>query len=253
MSNFGQYEPSRHKKRTRARGWILKQDLPRSPRADAVIADLLDRLAQHHREDTLPRGPRGLFYDLRPSGIPDNPRGAIYTKHPAADQTGRGGLAATPEYVTEILKLMRRVWDPDTGEWLVPEDWISDGRMPDPVRPSEVENADEATRIVRSYLKRLLLARQAGQKVYLELRTEAADLMPRIARVANPYGVWVYSGSGMDGLKTKKEAAQRAAEREVPTLIGHLADLDDSGGNIADAFAEDASAFSQWHRDYEQV
>jgi hypothetical protein len=48
----------------------------------------------------------------------------------------------------------------------------------------------------------------------------------------------------MDGLKPKKEAAERAAQREVPTLIGHLADLDTAGGDIADAFAEDALAFA---------
>jgi hypothetical protein len=73
--------------------------------------------------------------------------------------------------------------------------------------------------------------------------------MARVARVALPYGVRVYSGSGMDGLKPKKEAAERAAAREVPTLIGHLADFDISGGDIADAFAEDTIAFVHWHRD----
>ena len=54
----------------------------------------------------------------------------------------------------------------------------------------------------------------------------------------------------MDGLKPKKEAGARAAGRKVPTLIGHLADYDRSGGDIADAVAEDALAFALWHRDY---
>jgi hypothetical protein len=53
----------------------------------------------------------------------------------------------------------------------------------------------------------------------------------------------------MDGLKTKKEAAERAARREVPTIIGHLADFDKAGGDIGDAFAEDVKAFSEWHRE----
>jgi hypothetical protein len=48
----------------------------------------------------------------------------------------------------------------------------------------------------------------------------------------------------MDGLKPKKEAAERAARRSVPTLIGHLADCDLKGGDIHDAFAEDAIAFT---------
>jgi hypothetical protein len=84
-----------------------------------------------------------------------------------------------------------------------------------------------------------------------EIRCEAADLMARIARTARPYGVAVYSGGGMDGLKGKKEAAERAAECEVLTLIGLLSDYDLAGGNIRDAFAEDAIAFTDWHREYQ--
>jgi hypothetical protein len=63
------YHPSRQKSRTRDRGWILASKLPRSPTADAVRADLLDRLHQHYEDDILPRGGRGIFYDLRPHGI----------------------------------------------------------------------------------------------------------------------------------------------------------------------------------------
>jgi hypothetical protein len=55
----------------------------------------------------------------------------------------------------------------------------------------------------------------------------------------------------MDGLKGKKEAAERAAARDVPTLIGHLADYDQAGGDIRDAFSEDAIAFTDWHREYQ--
>jgi hypothetical protein len=53
----------------------------------------------------------------------------------------------------------------------------------------------------------------------------------------------------MDGLKPKKQAAYRAAWRDVPTIIGHLADYNKAGGNIADAFAEDSKAFCDWHRE----
>jgi hypothetical protein len=247
-NSSGIYIPGRQKGRTRDRGWIRLSDLPRSPKADAVRADIMDRLRQHAREDTLPRGGRGLFYDLRPHGMPGNSRGVTYTKHPKTK--GPNSMEANPEYVTDLLSQMRRVWDPDTGEWLVPEDWISDSRMPDPLRPSEVLDANMAASVVANYIAKLWLTRQAGQRVYLELRCESQDLMTRIERVAKPYGVWVYSGSGMDGLKAKKEAAERAAERQVPTLIGHIADLDRSGGDIRDAFAEDALAFTDWHRDH---
>jgi hypothetical protein len=246
------YIPSRsNKKRCRPRGCILFEDLPRSPKAEAVRADILDRLRQHDAEDTLPRGGRGLFYDLRPHGLPGNPRGVTYTKHPI--DKGRNSMQATPEYVTEQLALMRRVWNPETEEWLVPESWIADSRMPDPLAPTETSDAVNAAHVIASYIRRLWLARQAGQPAYLELRCEAADLMPRVGRVALPYGVHVYSGGGSDGLKPKKEAAERAARRGVPTIIGHLADYDEDGGDIADAFAEDALAFTDWHRDNEDA
>jgi hypothetical protein len=42
---------------------------PTTPKQKAVLADLIARYKQHEREDTLPRGPRGIFYDLRPNGM----------------------------------------------------------------------------------------------------------------------------------------------------------------------------------------
>jgi hypothetical protein len=240
-----EYIPTRQKKRPRPRGTILVSQLPGSPKARAVRADILDRLAQHAREGTLPRGPRGLFYDLRPRGIPANPRGVSYLKHP---QEGAQGMEASPGYVADQLALMRRVWIPETGEMMIDEDWIADAHAPEPEGPSEVADAAEAAETIAIYLRHLKLARQAAQPFYLELRSEAGDLVPRLARVAGGYGVTVYSGGGMDGLKPKKEAARRAARREVPTIIGHIADFDIYGGNIADAFAEDAIAWTEWHR-----
>ena len=59
--------------------------------------------------------------------------------------------------------------------------------------------------------------------------------------------MWVYSARVAIRLKPKKEAAKRAAERTVPTLIGHLGDRDEDGNDIHDAFAEDGSAFTEWH------
>ena len=42
---------------------------PPSHWENLLLDDILDRLAQHSREGTLPRSPRGLFYDLRPHGM----------------------------------------------------------------------------------------------------------------------------------------------------------------------------------------
>jgi hypothetical protein len=56
---------------------------PRTARQKGIAADVLARYQQHEREDTLPRGPRGIFYDLRPDGMGN---GVTYrkpdSKHP---------------------------------------------------------------------------------------------------------------------------------------------------------------------------
>ena len=221
MNPLSDYKPSRQKSRTRDRGWIRARDLPRSPKADAVRPDILDRLRQHYEEDTLPRGGRGLFYDLRPLGMPGNPRGVIYTRHPQIK--GKGNMQATPEYVSDLLSRMRRVWDPIPAcgsyariGWQTPD-------APHPSSPgAETPNA-AAARAVRACIRDLQLAGASRTTLHLEIRCEAADLSPRIARAGAAYGVHVHSGGGMDGLKPKKEAAERAAQREVRTLIGHLA------------------------------
>jgi hypothetical protein len=241
------YQPTREKPCARKRGWILESQLAQSPKARAVQADIIERLLQHEREGTLPRSPRGLFYDLRPNGMPDNPRGCIYMKR--LTDKRRSNMQVQPSFVTNELLEMRRVYNPETGEFLIDEDWIADARAPNPLGPSEVDDADEAAQNVVRYLTHLYLARQAGQPVYLELCCEAEGLMMRLRRVALPYGVWVYSGSGFDGLKAKKAAAERAAGRDVPTLVGHIADFDRHGGDIRDAFAEDVIEWMKFHRE----
>jgi hypothetical protein len=242
---------SEPKQRTRPRGWIFIYDLPRSPKAEAVCADILDRLQRHFREGTLPRGANGIFYDLRPRGIPSNPRGVTYIKKKKGEKYGP--MEAGGSYVQNLLALMRRVWNPETEEWLVNEKWIADSRAPDPVTPNEAENASDAVKVVAAYIQTVRLTRQAGQPFYLEIRCEAAELMPRIAHIALDYGVPVYSGGGMDGLKPKKEAAYRAAWRKVPTVMAHLTDWNEYGRNISVAFEEDAQEFLGWHRDYEDA
>lgn len=87
------------------------------------------------------------------------------------------------------------------------------------------------------------LVRQADQDVFVEVWCEAADLSGRLAVVADPYGVPVYSGGGFDGLKGKRAAAARAASRSVPTIALQIGDFDVHGGWIFGAVAEDAAAW----------
>jgi hypothetical protein len=61
----------------RARGPMDESEVATTPLAQAVLADLIARYRQHYDEDTLPRGPRGAVYDLRPRG---KGNGVIYHK-----------------------------------------------------------------------------------------------------------------------------------------------------------------------------
>ena len=61
----------------RAKGPLPAGWEPSSAKRQNVLADVLDRYRQHRREGTLPRGGRGIFYDLRPRGFG---RGIAYVK-----------------------------------------------------------------------------------------------------------------------------------------------------------------------------
>jgi len=84
---------------------------------------------------------------------------------------------------------------------------------------------------------------QAGQDQVLEIWSEAAGMVPQLARVAEPYGVTVYSSSGFDSITLKYDAAVRMTRRDVPTVVLHVGDLDWSGKHIFTSAAEDVSAF----------
>jgi hypothetical protein len=79
---------------------------------------------------------------------------------------------------------------------------------------------------------------------------EAGGLAPRAERVVEPYGVPVYSGAGMDGLKGKIEAAERIAERAQRgqrTAVLLIGDLDLYGKRIRDVYEKDVRAWALSH------
>lgn len=85
--------------------------------------------------------------------------------------------------------------------------------------------------------------RAQDQAVAVELWVEAAGMVPQAERVAHNYGADVYSSGGFDSLTVKHDAAQRMADRDVPTVVLHVGDWDPSGCSIVDALAEDVAAF----------
>jgi len=210
---------------------------PTTPRQKAIVADLIARFEQHEREGTLPRGGRGMFYDLRPKGMGN---GVIYRKpdseHPKASF---GPMEAHPEIVQEALLLARRAG-------VIPEAWVADTRAPSPLGPAVYDGAMDYARAIIDRIadgEVMLGNPQAGQAVYLEVVCEAEDLQPRLARIATRYGVLVFSGGGYDGLKGKRACAERAAAREIPTVVLHIGDHDDHGRGIYRAAFEDAVAW----------
>jgi hypothetical protein len=211
----------------------------------ALLADVIERLEQHDREGTLPRSPRGLFYDLRPSGFS---RGITYTKYPAMRQVGTqqrrvNSMDASVTLVQDILTKARRAG-------LVREDWIEDTRAPLPAVPLyDDETAEQVAAQLADMVRdpSLKYSPQEDQETYLEVLVEAAGLISRLERIAAPYGVPVYSGGGYDGIKAKRAMGERAAYRSVPTVVLQVSDFDDDGLKIARASKEDSTAWTEQH------
>jgi hypothetical protein len=214
----------------------------------ALRRDIMARLQQHSREDTLPRSPRGLFYDLRPSGLGN---GLTYIKQPRMTVVGHtsAGKAInrradpfeiSPVQVQECLARMRRALQ-------VPEQWIEDTRAPNPDVPyysndTAEERADSLLNQINDAY--IAFSPQNGQPVFLEVLAEAGGLVGRLARVARPFGVPVYSGGGFDGLKGKRAFAQRAADRDVPTVVLRVSDFDWHGLMMSESTAADCVAWA---------
>jgi hypothetical protein len=213
---------------------------PTAPRQIGILADLIARYSQHNDEGTLPRGGRGIFYDLRPAGMGN---GVTYRKpdsmHPLSEF---GPMEAHPAAVQEVLVMARRAG-------LIPEAWVADTRAPSPLLQNYDDSADSVADSIAWWAENAVssfrMDPQLLQPRYIELWCEAEDLAPRIARVSESYGVPVYSGGGFDGLKGKRAVANRAGIRDMPTLILHIGDRDPHGEMIYNAVREDAEA---WHR-----
>lgn len=222
----------------RPRGPMLDWE-PRTARTQAIVQDLIAAYSEHHEAGTLPRGPRGIFYDLRPAG---RGNGVTYRKPDAAHPVKSfGPMEVHPDVVQDLLGKARRAG-------LIPESWVADGRAQAEVAniydESAAELVDTTVAMVRNAEGRFELDPQRGQPIYVEVLCEAADLAPRLARVANNYGVPVFTGSGFDGLKGKRAMGERAAGRDVPTVALHIADRDGYGDDIYRAAAEDAVAWA---------
>jgi hypothetical protein len=85
--------------------------------------------------------------------------------------------------VQETLVLARRAL-------IIPEAWVADMRAPEPEGPIEYDGAHSYAAAIKAEIERAnLIHLQDGQPVHVEVLCEAADLQPRLARVAAEKGV----------------------------------------------------------------
>jgi hypothetical protein len=99
---------------------------------------------------------------------------------------------------------------------------------------------------IESYAERARRFRrdlQQGQDVRIELWSEAAGMMPQLARVASRYSVPVYSAGGFVSLSAVRSIVDRACDADHPLVVLHVGDYDPSGESIFDSMMADAGAF----------
>jgi hypothetical protein len=86
-----------------------------------------------------------------------------------------------------------------------------------------------------------------GQEYRIELWCEAGGMVPQLERVAQDFGVRVYSTGGFSSVTVTHEIAQRALRFSKPTVFLHVGDYDPSGESIFDAMTTDALHFIAGH------
>jgi hypothetical protein len=138
--------------------------------------------------------------------------------------------------VKDALTSMRR------GRLLPFED-VGDNRTQVFSPPISYSGPADYWRVVRSLGDNYRRHRGEGQPSVIELWVESSGTVDLVKPVADRYGVGVYTGKGFSGVNMMHAAAKRAVERDLPTVILHLGDLDSSGENIFDAVAEDVRLF----------
>lgn len=199
--------------RTRVRGFA-----PWSPQA-ATLRLLNDvRAVLGEYEDYLPLTIRQIFYRLVGAHAYDKTEQAY-------------------ERLCEHLNRARRAR-------LIPMDVIrDDGGVI--AEPDHWQSSEQFWAAVRAMAENFTLDRSAGQCTRLVAICEAAGMVPRLERVASPFGVTVMSGGGFDSTTDKYKFAAELTRHDRPTVVLHIGDHDPSGVSMFLAFLEDVEAFAR--------
>jgi hypothetical protein len=125
---------------------------------------------------------------------------------------------------------------------MIPFDWLRDDGVT-VLQHRWFDGAADFWDHVGQEAQRYRRDKQADQPVYVELWTEAAGMMPQLARVAERFSVPVYSCGGFASLPAVRHIVDRAYGRNVPTVLLHVGDFDPSGEAVFDHIVGDASEF----------
>ena len=124
---------------------------------------------------------------------------------------------------------------------IIPFDSIRDDGITD-VSPSAYSGKEHFLEVVQGAASRFRLNRQVGQAATIEVWCEAAGMVPQLVRVADPYGISVYSSSGFPSITAKHQAAERVRD-EGAVIFLHIGDHDPSGVHVFSSFEEDVTAW----------
>jgi hypothetical protein len=96
---------------------------------------------------------------------------------------------------------------------------------------------------VKSAAGRYRLHRQRGQARQLVLWCETAGMVPQLQRIADPFGIEVFSSGKYDGVMAKHNLALEWCRNGQPRTILHIGDHDPSGIHIFESLARDVITF----------
>jgi hypothetical protein len=183
----------------------------------ADVQVVLERYRNH-----LPLGPHEIMYQLMPKWV-EADEAKETGKHYKTKKQLDGA-------VSTVVGRARRA-----GK--IPWESISDDRT-EHSRPWEVTDLSDIVGAVQN-------ERQVGQPYRTEIWIEAQSAIERVARIAKPYGITVYSGSGSVPIAACRQAAARHVVNDPwPTLILLIVDFDPAGQkNIRNPFVSDVRAF----------
>jgi hypothetical protein len=169
---------------------------------------------------------------------------------------GGYGYIKSDEHFRKVVYILERgrraklevvLSDGTAGSWW---DAVADGKTPDPFTPDSFDSPEHFMDNVRLWAEDYSSDLQAGQQVVIEIWVETASLAPQVARIANEYGVPVYSSSGESALEARRNIALRGAQRAltgIKTLVLQVGDFDAKGVEIFRVMEADALAFAAAH------